>query len=119
MKTKNFSLAMIAFTFAVGGAFASMFVDVSVYVWAKPTILASPTCIFTPATCDNQFSTNICQLKIYVDNSSVSPQFVSSTGTLKTFEAGCTKILYDHANRGLQTIDMRGSIYEVVVKPGF
>jgi len=118
MKTKNLLLAIIAFTFAVGGAFASMLADVPVYVWAKETADEDPSCIETDARCDAVTSTSLCQLSINVDRPGAN-QSVTSTGTLKTFKAGCTEVLFDQLNRGVQNIDATGEIYEVVVKPGF
>lgn len=51
MKTKNVSLAIAAFVFAIGSAFASMFATVPVYVKGQMVEDASYECIDTQATC--------------------------------------------------------------------
>jgi hypothetical protein len=65
MKTKYFSLAAFAFTFAIGGAFASVLALEDVYVKAKFSTLPSAPieCINTHAQCDNTGSL-ACQINV-------------------------------------------------------
>lgn len=120
MKTKNVFLAVIAFTFAVGSAFASMLVADPVYVWAKRTQLASPTCVQTNKTCTQTTDTGkICQIEISVTKPGVGTQIAfssTSSANFRTFdESSCSVVLYDNADLD-QTgaLPFEGSIYELV-----
>jgi len=117
MKTKNVTLAAIAFTVAIGSAFASMFAAETIYVYGKRTATGAAQCIQLNKTCDNQTSSIICQVQIPVQASGVGTRTATSTGTFKTFKSGCVNVLFDHSNAGLQSAAAAdgGQIYDLVV----
>jgi len=116
MKTKNVFLAIVAFTFAVGSAFASMFAASTVYVWGKETSGSVASCIATNKVCTQTTDTSkICQVSFSTTNAGT--QIASSTGTLKTFNAsGCSVVLYDVADVDQTggTTDLGSTIYELI-----
>jgi len=93
MKTKNLSLAVIAFTFAIGSAFASMFAASDIIV--KGRAVNDPdspiVCYNTHKQCE---ATGNATCQVTVTLSGGGTQLAStSSSTAGTYQADCTTIL--------------------------
>jgi hypothetical protein len=118
MKTKNIVVAIFAFVFAIGGAFASMRAPETVYVWARRTVGATPVCVQTNKACNQTTDhSKLCRIEISVTKPGVGTQVATSTGTFVTYESGCEVVLYDVSDV-LQTgaAPIVGTIYELVIQ---
>ena len=106
MKTKNLSLALIAFTFAIGSAFASMFAFEDVYVKAKMSSEAdAPTeCINTLVQCDNA-GEQVCTVQVPLQTGT---QIAKTSGSIFTYKASCTVVL-GNANSATIVSPLSGS----------
>jgi len=114
--SKEIVLATIAFTFGMGGAFASMLADESVYVYAKRSPATAAVCVQTNKMCDDTPSSCICQIEIAVTKPGIGFRTATSNGTFKTFKSGCTDVLFDqtcHSQPGAMPIS--GSIYDLEI----
>jgi hypothetical protein len=87
MKTKNVSLAIFAFVFAIGTAFASFLAPEDVFVHAKlksdpdgPTV-----CVNTGVQCDNT-GTAICTVTVPITGGTAT---ASTGGTFRPYRATC------------------------------
>jgi hypothetical protein len=93
MKTKNAFLAAFAFCVAVGGAFASMLANETVYLHARlNSANGAIVCVATDAQCDNTGS-QICQVTVDVIKPGVGSQTATTTGTFKTWRVTCQSTL--------------------------
>jgi len=115
MKTKNLIMAALAFTFAIGGAFASMFSDEDVYVKAKTSAAGSPKCIKTTGRCDDT-GANLCQILVPVSHgtSPVAANTTASGTSFKTFRGtACTIAIHDTGGE-VQNVTPEETIYELL-----
>jgi len=97
MKTKNVLLATLAFVFAVGSAFASLFTARDIFVKAKlSSAPGAPTqCINAQVKCDDSGSST-CTVNIQL-RSGANAQ-ASTTGPVYTFDATPCVTLLDNTS---------------------
>jgi len=121
MKTKNISLTIIAFTFAIGSAFVSIFAPDRVHVFAKKAAADIPTCYRTNKFCTQTTDTNKrCRVTFDVTKPGVVTQTVVSSinhATLRPFQdLGCTTVLYDvnDADQINGRDDLEEKFYEII-----
>lgn len=89
MKTKNVFLALGAFVFAVGSAFASLYVASPVYIHAIPNEGDEVRCFNTQVSCDAT-GTNVCAVDVTLESGTVVTVASNATGTNpKAYKAEC------------------------------
>jgi hypothetical protein len=97
MKTKNVALAIIAFAFAIGGAFAYNFINnKNIFVRARlgTTPGGALACVDTKVQCDAD-GTIACQVQVPTrinNGTQLANSFASGTSFI-TYESGCTTVL--------------------------
>jgi len=117
MKIKNVVMAAIAFTFAIGGAFASMFAPETIYVKARRTANGVVQCIQTNKQCEAT-GTSPCTISI---STSSGTQVANSDGTAGTgsylvYKVGCVNTLRNN-NADPQTVTPQLSVFSMTTDP--
>jgi hypothetical protein len=120
MKIKNFLMALVAFTFAIGASFASMLTDEDVYIYGQPDEFSAAQCIRTTGQCDNA-GTNVCRVRILQDIDNTLGTSTTTSSTFKTYRGTtCASLLSDTGGE-LQDVIAPDTdddhIYRLVQKP--
>jgi hypothetical protein len=104
MKNKNIILAVIAFCFATGSAFATFFAPTNVWVRAKfSSAPGTPAvCLNTGAQCESTGS-QLCIVQVTLSGGGTQTANSTATGTpYITYYSGCITALYNNCNCTLQ-----------------